>query len=171
MSTTDRSRSKPKLVLLDCDCPSPAACLDAMRDHQDRLLSLCDRLEKIADSLPIPVDTRECLDLANSLLPTIRIAHQFEENRFYPAARVITGSSDAIEEVIDRLCEEHHEDECFAEEVTEALGTLVNGSTARDAEAIGYMLRGFFGQLRRHVAFENDYLCTPVAEQLQAASS
>lgn len=166
MSTTDNSRAKPNLVLLDCACPNHATCLERMRAHLESLLALCDRLEHIADTLPVPVDTRECLALADDILPTVKAAHHFEENRFFPAARAITGSNETIEDVIERLCEEHREDECFAEEISEALGTLANGSVDRDAEAIGYMLRGFFGQLRRHVAFENAYLCVPVANRL-----
>lgn len=166
MSKTDPSRAKPKLALLDGAGPNPATCLDAMRAHQKKLLSLCDRLENVADTLPVPVDTRECLSLAGDLLPTLRAAYRFEEDRFFPAARIITGGGDAIDDAIARLCEEHKEDECFAEEISEAMMALANGSSDSEPEATGYMLRGFFGQMRRHVAFENDFLCTPVADRL-----
>jgi len=166
MLRKNHPRATPKLALLDGAGPDPATCLEAMRAHQSALLSVCDRLERIADSLPDPVDTRECLSLAESMLPTILDSHRFEEDRFFPAARVITGGGAAINDTIARLSEEHREDECFAEEVKEAILALVYGSKGQDAEATGYMLRGFFGQMRRHVAFENDFLCIPVAEQL-----
>lgn len=164
---TDTPRAKPKLALLDGAGPSPSACLDAMHAHKSALLSLCDRLERVADALPVPIDTRECLSLAETLMPTVLAAHRFEEDRFFMAARIITGGSRMVSDAIDRLCDEHHEDECFAEEVGEALVALASGTSSRDAETIGYMLRGFFGQMRRHVAFENDFLCRHVAEQLE----
>ena len=37
------------------------------------------------------------------------------------------------------------------------------------AEATGYMLRGFFGAVRRHIAFEREHL-VPILEQIKRAS-
>ncbi|WP_306283116.1 hypothetical protein [Mesorhizobium sp. LMG17149] len=53
---------------------------------------------------------------------------------------------------------EHVEDECFAAEVTEILLAIGHGETIDNAEAIGFMLRGFFEGLRRHIAFEREHV-------------
>ncbi len=59
---------------------------------------------------------------------------------------------------LNRLRFEHCEDECFAEELTEALNALGSGNPDVNIEAIGYMLRGFFEAMRRHIAFESEML-------------
>lgn len=145
---------------------SDTDCLDAMVVHATALLDLCDKLERIADMLPFMADTRECLCLAGELILTVKAAHHFEESCFFKVAREMIGQSDILDGVIERLREEHLEDQCFAEEVRDTMIVLSKGPAVREAETAGYLLRGFFGQLRRHVAFEHDYLCVPVARLL-----
>ena len=72
----------------------------------------------------------------------------------FPAIRRAAGAR-AVAEALDRLTYEHFEDLCFAEEVTDVLRRLANGSTV-NTEAVGYMLRGLFGALRRHLSFEQE---------------
>lgn len=57
-----------------------------------------------------------------------------------------------------RLRAEHVEDECFAGEVTEILLAIGHGETVENPEAIGFMLRGLFENLRRHIAFEREHV-------------
>ena len=64
---------------------------------------------------------------------------------------------------LERLKYEHCEDECFAEELTEMLERLGAADQTVNAETAGYMLRGFFTSLRRHVGFEREF-----AEQAEA---
>ncbi|TIT74091.1 MAG: hemerythrin domain-containing protein, partial [Mesorhizobium sp.] len=59
---------------------------------------------------------------------------------------------------IQRLRAEHVEDECFADEITEILLAIGHGERVDNAEAIGFMLRGFFESLRRHIAFEREHV-------------
>ena len=59
---------------------------------------------------------------------------------------------------IARLKFEHVEDECFAEELTDTLTRLGSGDGSVNAEAAGYMLRGFFESIRRHIAFEQRFM-------------
>ena len=58
----------------------------------------------------------------------------------------------------ERLKAEHREDMSYGEEVAEALLMVGTQRPVPGAEALGFMLRGFFGALRRHVAFEGDYV-------------
>ncbi|MCP4317040.1 MAG: hemerythrin domain-containing protein [Hyphomicrobiales bacterium] len=121
-------------------------------------LTLCDMLEQIADSIPGQISRETCSKLGGDLLPLIRNIHRFEEDILYPLAIERLGSTPAIEATVTRLQYEHCEDECFAEELADALYELGTGKAPKNPEAIGYMLRGFFEALRRHIAFEHEHL-------------
>jgi iron-sulfur cluster repair protein YtfE (RIC family) len=121
-------------------------------------LALCDQLEQIADSIPGNINRRTCSVLAEKLNPLIRSVHRFEEDLLYPLTRRTRKNRSQMETTIKRLKHEHFEDECFAEELVEALRELSLDKTPENPEATGYMLRGFFEALRRHVAFEREHL-------------
>ncbi|PPJ48614.1 hemerythrin domain-containing protein [Rhizobium sp. KAs_5_22] len=134
-----------------------------LRKAQEEQLSLCSELEEIADSLPSNINRQKCIYAAKALGPLIKGVHHYEESILFPWLE--TGSRDAehVRETLDRLKFEHCEDECFAEELTDALLKLGSGS-AVNMEAVGYMLRGFFEGMRRHLAFEREYLLQYVPE-------
>lgn len=125
--------------------------------HADQLL-LCDRLEEIADSLPDAINRQKCMYAARALGPMVRGVHRFEEDVVFPMVAERLKNHEQIEPTLNRLRFEHCEDECFAEELTEALQQLGSGDPDINIEAIGYMLRGFFEAMRRHIAFENEML-------------
>lgn len=134
--------------------------LDAAYREQ---LSLCDALEEIADSLPASVNRQKCIYAAKALGPAIKSQHVCEETVLFPWLFSQPNAEKALEETIARLKYEHFEDECFAEELTDALLRLGAGD-AVNMEAVGYMLRGFFEGLRRHIAFERDHLLRNLPE-------
>lgn len=115
---------------------------------------LCDILEQIADSIPAAIDSVLCGTVALELEPLIRSIHRFEETLLFPFSAGVP----LAEETVLRLKREHFEDECFAEELTESLADLSRKQLPDNPEALGYMLRGFFGSVRRHTAFETDLL-------------
>nr|WP_272210869.1 hemerythrin domain-containing protein [Marinicella sp. W31]MDC2876788.1 hemerythrin domain-containing protein [Marinicella sp. W31] len=88
-------------------------------------------------------------------MQTLRAAQDMEEMRVFPAIRRADDRHALISDALDRLSYEHFEDLCFAEEVTEVLRRLSTGGGV-NTEAVGYMLRGLFGALRRHLAFEHE---------------
>lgn len=114
---------------------------------------LCDLLEQIADSIPGAVDPGLCAAVANQLGPVIRSIHRFEETALFPFSDGIRKAG----ETVARLKHEHFEDECFAEELTDALHELSHRQWPENPEALGYMLRGFFESVRRHAAFESEH--------------
>ncbi|MBC7283494.1 hemerythrin domain-containing protein [Hoeflea sp.] len=130
--------------------------------HHEQLL-LCDRLEEIADSLPDSVNKQKCLYAARALGPMIRSGHRFEEDVVFPLISGQLEGDEKIKATLNRLRFEHCEDECFAEELTEALHALAEGAEDINIEATGYMLRGFFEAMRRHIAFENEFLLSKEA--------
>lgn len=121
-------------------------------------LVLCDTLEQIADSLPDQVDRQVCIHTARALGPLINRAHRMEEDMLFPAVEQAEDVMFNPEAMLERLRIEHAGDECFAEELTEVLMSYGAGEPMHNAEATGYMLRGFFEALRRHISFEQELL-------------
>lgn len=133
-------------------------CIVMLRANQDLKLSLCDALETVADGLPDQFDIQTCLTLSRCILPTVRKAHLHEEEELFPLLLRLTGQAPALAASIERLRREHCEDEDYAEEISGLLQEFASNGAAADAETAGYMLRGFFSALRRHVAFERECL-------------
>lgn len=130
---------------------------------RDELLALCAVLERIADSLPNTIDRGACLNAARTMIPLMDRAHRLEEDVLFPA---VTKSDPLVidfQATFERLKLDHAGDEYFAEELAETLVSCGQGTPLQNAEATGYMLRGFFVGLRRHIAFE-DALLGPLLE-------
>ena len=142
------NKSSPSISILD--------------HHLKTQLLLCDSLEEIADGLPNNIDSQECLHVARSIYATVRRAHDFEENVLFP---MLTRNEDSqIASTIDRLRGEHWENESFAHELQDALIEFVTHRQHRKAETLGYMLRGFFEGMRRHIAFEKQYIAPLISK-------
>ena len=146
------------------DCPVAAVCGGDMvpcaivaRSHDEKL-RICRELEEIADALRGNVDRLKCLRVANELVPLLRSSHRYEEEVIFPAYDVAIGSERPGNPSTRRLRVEHVEDECFADEVTEALLAIAHGAEIQNPEAVGFMLRGFFESMRRHIAFEREHV-------------
>ncbi len=118
-------------------------------------LALCDALEAIADSLPNGLNHQRCLRVAQLIGPVLRNAHQAEETVLFPHILATHADGSAV---VEQLRLEHIEDECFGEEVQCELQLLGCRRPVLAPEATGYMLRGFFECLRRHVRHEHDLM-------------
>ncbi|RRH93309.1 hemerythrin domain-containing protein [Mesorhizobium tamadayense] len=126
------------------------------RAHLQKL-RLCDTLEIIADALP-NVDRLRCLRTASAIVQLLRDIHRFEETVIFPAYEANLTSAEANLASTARLRVEHIEDQCFAGEVAESLLAIGHGEPIESAEAVRFMLRGFFDGLRRHIAFEREHV-------------
>jgi hemerythrin-like domain-containing protein len=118
------------------------------------LLVLCDLLEGIADRLPGDVDRGECLILSRALAPMLQRIQSYEETVLFPALVAWNKLLPDMAETIDRLKIEHQVDGCYAEDVEDMLRSYGESRPSVAPDAAGFMLRGFFESLRRHVAFE-----------------
>lgn len=121
-------------------------------------LALCDALEGIADSLPHNVDRQTCIHTAKALGQVIERAHRMEEQEIFPYLETRMASIRDPQATFERLRLEHAGDEFAAEEIIEVLLSYGSGNPTTSSEATGYMLRGFFENLRRHIAFEQELL-------------
>jgi len=137
-----------------------------MEKHCLKQLELCNSLEDIADSLPDDVDPQDCLHTARALYPAVKSAHEFEENVLFPVLDEIKKSDAALESSLERLRYEHWEDESYAQELTDVLMDWAKGDKSRNPETTGYMLRGFFEGIRRHIAFEGEHIIPKVRQML-----
>ncbi len=136
--------------------------------HHDKM-ALCDRLEEIADGLPDNIDRQICATTARASEPILKKAHAYEEEILSPALiKFHHGTLDQTM-IFDRLRAEHYEDRCFGEEVRDVLMSYGEGKPIQAADATGYMLRGFFESLRRHMAFEAE-LARPLRYDATTAS-
>lgn len=154
-TVTARRSPKHRAAVLELNRPRHPA-LVIQRVHEDKL-ALCAALETIADALPNGVCRVECLRIASLLLPLLRKAHAYEEDVVFPAFAAAETEADP-DLTIRRLRAEHVEDESFADEVTEILLAVGHGEPIGNAEALGFMLRGLFETLRRHIAFEREHV-------------
>ncbi|WP_244514833.1 hemerythrin domain-containing protein [Ensifer sp. LCM 4579] len=131
--------------------------------HQNQL-TLCDHLEAIADSLPHGVDRGMCAYAAKMLGPLLRDLHVREEGVVFAWTEERFGDDPSVLTTLELLKNEHFEDECFADELAEMLGRLGTADATVNPETAGYMLRGFFTNLRRHVRFEQQCLRSLAAD-------
>ena len=140
------------------DRPADAVSLDWLKKAHDVQLALCEALEEIADSLPANADRQTCANAARSLLPLMNEIHRYEEETLFPMLESRSIGDRELADAILRLKGEHVEDACYAEELTDTLTRLGSGDEPMNAEAAGYMLRGFFESIRRHIAFEQQFI-------------
>ncbi|RLQ87153.1 hemerythrin domain-containing protein [Notoacmeibacter ruber] len=142
-------------VLSTPDTSNLNVVADSMMQQIRMLELLCDNLEAVADELAGEPDRQVCLHIARALPAAIAEAHRFEERHVFPLWRQISQESDAT---LSRLWLEHVADESYADELAEALRDHIAGRGRLDAEALGYMLRGFFEGMRRHLAFDREHV-------------
>ena len=135
-----------------------------MEQHCQEQLALCASLEDIADSLPDEVSSQTCLHTARALYPAIKSAHDFEENQLFPVLDELKKHDTALESSLERLRYEHWEDESYSQELTDVLMDWAKGENTSNPEATGYMLRGFFEGIRRHIAFEGEHIIPKVRQ-------
>lgn len=120
-----------------------------------RQLNLCVKLEVLADSLPARVDTLAAMRLVQKLESTLKRCHELEEAAIFPILRTPHSDFGAI---VERLRVEHLEDESQAADLREAVSAYVARQGGPEPEGIGYMLRGLFTPLRRHLAFDREFV-------------
>lgn len=136
----------------------PISVKETLLQHHNILMALCSNLERVADSLPDITNTQECLMICRDIFPKVKKAHDFEEKILFPLLNEGETDSKNLDKNLERLCYEHWEDESFAEEISDVFRAYIDKPEKKDAEKLSYMLRGFFEGIRRHIAFETEYL-------------
>ncbi len=125
--------------------------------HQSQL-DICRRLEELADGLPKNFNKAQALHIIRHMVPLLKRAHHFEETYVF---NLFSGKAEHFpipQKSIDRMKFEHWEDELYAEDLAEALHDYINNEKGETASKLSYMLRGFFDNLRRHIAFVEEFI-------------
>lgn len=116
---------------------------------------LCDDLEAIADDLPNSVDSQFVLRTAQRMLTIVRCAHDFEEGKLFP---FMESRTPQLSVTLERLRYEHWGDEEFAVNIYSGLREFVRLRDKTKVDSLAWMLRGFFDGMRRHIAFDREYI-------------
>jgi hemerythrin-like domain-containing protein len=153
-------RPQPATPRHICGSPDPLALLE--EDHAIQL-ELCDILECIADRLP-HVDRAIARPAAAILRRGIASHLELEEAMLFPLLLRRAPPASPLNAIIKQLEAEHASDASFAAELADELQLMVDTGRVRNAEMLGYMLRGFFERQRRHIEWERSVLL-PLARQ------
>ncbi len=128
-----------------------------LRDHETQW-RMCGWLEEIADGLPGNAPPALCRKAALCLRQDMPLHHRQEEEALFPLLLARVEPADMAHDIIGRLREEHVNDLGFAEEVVDILLRMEAGEAVDNPDMLGYMLRGFFENYRRHIHWENTIL-------------
>jgi len=139
--------------------------LDLIIYEHDLQARLCDLLEQIADCLPDNVNP-SAAQAAVSAIDGLYRHHKHEEKCLFPLIQKRALPQDNIDQILDHLKNEHSADESLASEMQESLEILAAGNNPENPNMLGYMLRGFFENYRRHLSWENTVLLPLVRERL-----
>ncbi len=164
MTDSERRTSKPAVPRADGAGwhADPIAVLES--EHAS-LLALCDTLEQIADALPNHLNRLHARIAANQLSDGLPAHMRFEEHDLFPLLRERAFLEYPIRSILSQLEHEHETDESYALEIAEELDVLAFAGQPRNADMLGYMLRGFFVSQRRHIQWENALLL-PIAREV-----
>lgn len=136
-----------------CGSPDPIAVIEEEHAVQ---LELCSVLEFLADSLPNAVDPRLASLAVTILRNGLKQHTSLEEEGLFPLLRRRIGGTAHLLAMLDQLTAEHEADEGLAIEIADALDEIVAERPTENPEMLGYMLRGFFENQRRHIEWENN---------------
>ncbi|MBB5043956.1 hemerythrin domain-containing protein [Shinella fusca] len=127
-----------------------AADIGRLETLHTRLLDLCLRLEEAAGDPAIAGELRE---LAETIVPLLKSAHELEERLLFPDFDHHAGSHFATI-TIERLKAEHRCDQFAAGEISKTLQAIADDCCTLPPEAVSRMIGGFQESLRRHVFSE-----------------
>ncbi len=128
-------------------------------------LELAKSLEFIADGLPDQVDRRLVKEVVAILSNGLDAHFELEEKVLFPLLRRRAGVDSGLIAALDQLVAEHGRDQDISAELVEELRVLAECGRPRNAEMLGYMLRGYFEGQRRHIEWENAVVL-PAARRL-----
>lgn len=140
----------------------PSNPIDWIEHEHGLQLVLCERLEQIADRLPATTDPNLVHGLIQLLRGGMAPHDRMEEECLFPILCRRCVSDTLLAEICGQLEREHAQNRDLCWELAEELADFSQAGMPRNAEMLGYMLRGHFGSQRRHIEWENRILL-PVA--------
>lgn len=117
-----------------------------------------DLLEQIADSLPTSIDRPLCYELSAHLPQLLQVCWTIDERVIFPRLLATQSVSHFTQRSAERLGDERLTDQGYAIEVSELLEGYGHAAVVEDANAAGYLLRGFFENMRRSASFRLEFI-------------
>jgi len=128
--------------------------LDLLAETVREREHVCDQLEAIADDLPRGTDIRRIRSAMQFLKIKLPAYHRDERECLFPLIARHASQSQDIAAIIAQLQIYQIEDEGYADEVIDLLAEMEKEAMQRTPEAAGYLLRGFFQNYRRYLAWQ-----------------
>ena len=138
--------------------PVGEAFLTLLERDQMRLLRLCAMLEKIADGLP-GTGLHRSTGKVLAFLDKAFARHVFlHEKCLFPLISSLEEKRECVELILRELEFEHAADRGLIIEITSAFMGREGGDSGMETQILGYLLRGFFENYRRHCSWERNVL-------------
>lgn len=122
-----------------------------------QIMSWCDLLEAIADSLPSHVDDRPIETITAGLVPLLQTTCELEERVVCSQLGLIMTERERVRAVEQRRAGRVL-DMGAAQEVVSVLDEVQEGVCALSWDAVGYLLRSFFSSMRKHVQAQREII-------------
>ena len=153
---------------IDTEHTNPHQAFHLVLDARRRQQALCDDLELLADHLGQRLDyhlTEKCRHyLASDLM-----LHQKDEEAVFNLLQ-LRRPSVSVSRLINLAVAEHERHREYALEVNECLGELSEGGRNPNTEALAYLLRATFENIRQHLEWEEVTLFQDARHAIAAAS-
>jgi iron-sulfur cluster repair protein YtfE (RIC family) len=140
------------------------AFMALLERDQRRLLRLCIALEKIADGLPASgqrCGTARILPFLDQAFTMHVLIH---DKCLFPMVRSLAETSDGVELILRQLEFEHASDHGLIVEICSVFAGEACNKGGVETQILGYLLRAFFENYRRHCAWESNVLY-PIARK------
>jgi iron-sulfur cluster repair protein YtfE (RIC family) len=144
--------------------------LDMLERDQRRLLRLCAVLEKVADGLPASRFHKKTGRVLAFLTKSFERHIFLHEKCLFPLIRSLAGAKAAIEPVLAQLEFEHASDHSLVLEISAAFFNDSGSQPGAHVHVLGFLLRSFFENFRRHNSWERNILY-PIARQQLAGET
>ena len=141
-------QSPLEIDLEHCD---PMSAIALERDSQRQL---CADLERLADALGGPVDARMCSMLKTRLLVDLPL-YCLDEEALFQLMLGQEKSDASLSACVHQAVSQHAAMQAYVFELLEPLNEMSEGTTPRNLDTVGYMLRFCFDGIRHHLQWED----------------
>lgn len=148
----------PLKQALSAQMEAAAVGESSFRAEHDVIRAVCDRLEAIADDLPDAPQSESLAELIALLRFGIPAHCQHEEKALREALGDEETGQNWLRQAANLIITEHQENETIMLELAEALEDYRDSQEPARANALGYLIRHFFTQMRRHMAWEDEVI-------------
>jgi hemerythrin-like domain-containing protein len=132
--------------------------IDLLDEEHRLFLDACAALETVADKLPDEADLELAQSAAEVLLRNQPGHHEDEFAGLFPLLRRNVGREHTLSRILDQLEVHRTQDIDILTEIAEVLQIDISNKRPHNPGMLGYMLRSYFTNERRHIAWERQFI-------------